>query len=81
MGRFAPGPEQPRMTMGAPLEAPGPVNVSSAGVHPLVKASMLPRMKTAKAQGSLKARRGQMAGMSRTELKSKRSEVGRQPRG
>lgn len=78
-GQYGPGPVQPTLTMGNPLQAPAPVNVSTAGVHPLVKASMLPRIKQRK-MGSLNVRRSQMSNMSRAELRSRRSEIGRQPR-
>lgn len=86
--RYGPGPTQPDFTMNNPLHA---VNVSTGGVHPLVKASMLPRMKAAK-QVSTKARASAMAkapgvskpfsskGLSVNELRSRRGEVGRQPR-
>jgi hypothetical protein len=74
---------KPTLTMGNPLQAP---NVSTGGVHPLVRASMLPRIKRAKAT-SLAARSKAMATppvskpkLSVNELKSRRSEVGRMPR-
>ena len=75
---------KPTLPMQSPLEAP---NVSTAGVHPLVRASMLPRIKRAK-QTSLAARSKAMATppvtkprLSYNELRSRRSEVGRMPRG
>ena len=72
------------MTMGNPLKAP---NISTAGVHPLVRKSMLPRIKLAK-QTSPMARSKMMAAgparnrqnMSVGELRSTRSEIGRKPR-
>ena len=74
----------PTMTIGKPLRAP---NVSTAGVHPLVKASMLPRIKRAKAE-SLSARSAEMArqpkkrsNMSVDMLRSARKLKGRQPGG
>jgi hypothetical protein len=84
MPKFGPGPVQPTFSMGNPLQAP---NVSTGGVHPLVRASMLPRIKRAK-QTSLAARSKAMATppvskpkLSVNELRSRRSEVGRMPRG
>jgi hypothetical protein len=78
------GLKMPGMTMGNPMKAP---NISTAGVHPLVKASMLPRIKLAKTT-SLAARSKAMmtppkknSGLSINELRSRRSEIGRQPRG
>lgn len=65
-----------------------PTKVATGGVHPLVKASMLPRIKQAAATGlgaqskmlSGMARSGGSGNMTHEELSSKRSEVGRKPR-
>ena len=72
-----------------------PIGLSTAGVHPLVRASMLPRIKTAKATG-VTAQSSMLRGMarskgmqptsgtknlmSRVEMKSRRGVVGRMPR-
>lgn len=77
------------VSVGNPLR---PLRLSTAGVHPLVKASMLPRIKAARAQGVV-AQSNMMRGMARaakmpptngggnlmslTERKSRRGMVGR----
>lgn len=64
-----------------------PTNVNTGGVHPLVKASMLPRMAAVKGIG-IPQRAQVMASlpgvkrslMSKAEMGSVRGEVGRRPR-
>jgi hypothetical protein len=72
-----------------------PIKLSTSGVHPLVKASMLPRMKASKMSG-VQAQSNMLRGMarskgmqptsgtknlmSRVEMKSRRGVVGRMPR-
>lgn len=77
----APGPVQPTLSMNHPL------SVSTAGVHPLVKASMLGHAKAIKPftpknrAKAMSTSLGPKNNMSRVEMKSRRGEVGRQPRG
>ncbi|HEV2170159.1 MAG TPA: hypothetical protein VGR40_04385 [Candidatus Binatus sp.] len=60
--------------------------MSTAGVHPLVRASMLPRIKAAKVFSPRNRNRamaqslGPKAQMSVQQLKSSHSETGRKPR-
>lgn len=84
------GLKMPRVTTGI-----RPIKLSTAGVHPLVKASMLPRIKASKASGVV-AQSNMLRGMarskgmqptsgtknlmSRVEMKSRRGVVGRMPR-
>jgi hypothetical protein len=86
------GLKMPKMMGGSSIR---PVSVSTGGIHPLVKKSMLPRLKMNRASGVV-AQSNMMRGMarsqsmrpsngggnlmSRVELKSRRAEVGRQPR-
>lgn len=77
----------PKMIGGGAIR---PVNVSTGGIHPLVKKSMLPRMKMNRAQG-VKAQSTMMAKMQkpiiggganmldRNQRKSRRGMVGRKP--
>lgn len=74
-------------TVIAPLKA---VNVSTGGVHPLVRASMLPRIKAAKSVGIGQQNRAmasqfgpkspRRANMSRIEEATTTKELGRRPR-
>lgn len=71
-----------------------PINVSTAGVHPLVKKSMLPRMKASKQSGvvaqsnmmraiargvKMQPTNGGGNLMSKVERSSRRNMVGRRP--